>query len=189
MANLLDYHRHDHWVQLMMQEVQRDPPVHHDRVTYQQLLRADQELFRRLSEECRDGIQADPTTATRPLDAAIKIVVMEPGVRMLMMPLQNRSGAPREPRVKPVKPGAVLEPRAKAEAKAKAKAKQADKNNKRKAATELKYGAAVDPEGNQICFAYNTKGKGCSDAACTRKHKCQKCFSTQHPTFKHEVTE
>jgi hypothetical protein len=190
MAGLMDYFQHDAWAQIMMRELMREPPVDHLKVTYQQAQRADKELFMRLGEECRDGIHIDPVTGNRPLDQAIKIVKMEPQVRMLIMcmPTSKRSSSAirEQARVATEEPpGSVtVLDKVKREKKALVKAKAKARTLKRKEVTETKYGASKNPKGEEICFAYNTAGKGCSNPACKRKHECQRCFEG-HPTFKH----
>jgi hypothetical protein len=178
---------HDKWVQQLMAELQRPPPPKHARISIEQLRRADVELWKKIAEATRDGIQPDMTGA-RPIDAAMSALMRDPGVTLLLMPLPlqgsaKESGAggstgaarqgqrPKAPAVQPQRQAADT---------------KVTKSQKKKAKTQRrteKYGATTTPEGVEICFGFNSN-RGCS-GPCARAHVCQRCFSKAHPTFEH----
>jgi hypothetical protein len=187
MAGLMSYMTHDKWVQIMLYELHRTQPKSHQQLTVEQLQLADVELWNRMSELVRDGIQ--PVGGVRPLETAFLRMIIAPEVRLTLMPLakpfqregkgQGKTHAQQQQQGggKQQQGGGKQQQQQPQAAAVKKPSKNAKKKAK-KTDRVLKYGSSVTPDGEEICFAYN--GDGCSNSACTRKHVCQKCFAN-HP--------
>ena len=80
MARLLNYQIHDTLVRWLMREYQREPIVGYAKVSLEQLLRADQEVFTRLAELTRSGLGRNPIDQSFALDAHLPFVISEPRI-------------------------------------------------------------------------------------------------------------
>lgn len=187
----MTYKVHDTWVRLMIREHQRVPPHGFSALSYEQLERADREVFRRMAEDCRDGIQVT-AMGVFPMDAALPGILLEATVRMLLQPLALAGTALRQVhKLPPAPPPQVLALAVAADTDSAGHPpktpKKKVKKDRVKVPAYLK-GSTKDADGQPICFAFNTKGTGCSDSACTRKHVCMSCFG-QHPLYKHKKSK
>ena len=91
-ANLVDFIIADQWRQRLLKARMETPPAGYAKVTFEQLVRADQRLFFELQERTRGGIQFDKT---RPLDDHWKTVSQLHEVVSLMIPMPSAAGAQR----------------------------------------------------------------------------------------------
>ena len=63
------------------------PPDYH-KVTWNQLKRADEEMFRRIARECTGGLRFGLGEGP-PFELALKKLLYDPGVRLILMPLPS----------------------------------------------------------------------------------------------------
>jgi hypothetical protein len=186
LGGAMSYRKHDELVKLLVREHQREPPRGFSSLTYEQLERADREIFRRMAEVCRAGIQPDQT-GKLPMDAALEGIMNESTVRMLLQPLAEAGAAAKMMSKLPPPPPAPHTPLAVGSAGlsktvAPPGAPQKVKKVKKIRAPKALRGSTKDEQGKPICFAYNTQGQGCTRADCTREHKCMACFK-KHPQY------
>jgi hypothetical protein len=90
-SNLIDFHVHAQWVELLFKAMGRSVPDNFSQITVQQCLDADKELFSKLADECRSGIVPLPGNV-RPLDVAIKKWMHHPDVSYFILPFARPSG-------------------------------------------------------------------------------------------------
>ena len=85
LAGIMGFLVHDKLVKVLIKEYQRQQPEEFGQLSYAHLERADKEVFRRLAEECRAGLQMD-AIGVRPMDKALPMVLSEVTFRMLLVP-------------------------------------------------------------------------------------------------------
>lgn len=176
MGGLCSYEVHDLWVQSLLIELQRTPPANFASVTFEQIQRADVELWSRIADRTRFGIQM--VGGVKPFEPAIKELMLSAPVLMLMMPLAKGGGSssskventmfvptPRDAR-----------PKAKPKAQPTSTVTKSAKRKLRQEKTKAKFGNSKTPDGTAICYGFNNAA-GCKNGAtCKFKHVCQKCF-------------
>jgi hypothetical protein len=91
MADVVSFDTMECITDTLMREYRRAPPPGYARVSLEQLRRADQEVFRQLSELCRSGVRRG-ADGRRPFDVHIPKILETPMFRYLVMPLPG--GAP-----------------------------------------------------------------------------------------------
>lgn len=185
-AAVCDYQVHSLWVEILFDSLLGTPPPGYAKVSLNQLKRADEEVWRRIALECRDGlkwtVQEHP-----PFERALKKVIFDPAVRLLLMPLpslsassvvKNESHEPTDKlsrgqkrRIRELEDeNARLRQAARAggrpgpstgggKGKSKAQGKGGSKGNFKLMADKMKN----LPNGEPICFNFNIRG--CPDAA------------------------
>ena len=94
-ANLLDYMVHLKWIDYLFSSMQRRVPEGFSQVSYQQAMRADRELWRKMTDETRAGIVAD-ATGTRPLDDALQKWMVHSDVLFFLLPMPSSSSTNRD---------------------------------------------------------------------------------------------
>ena len=184
MANILRYPTHDKWTQILLSEMHREAPAGYTTVSIAQLQRADLELWTRVAEATRDGIQVDHM-GRMPAEEAFKTFMDSYQGRLLLMPLPRHGNSvqAQAPHVARPHAGQNLANQQGAKTAMKSQPRQPEqkisksqKKVKRQEHRTGKYGASKTPEGAEICYAFNGD-KGCSKgASCSRKHVCQRCF-------------
>ena len=85
-AALLDFKTHETMVKLMLKEYHRDPLPGYAKVSVPQLMRYDKEVFKRLAEETRSGLELT-SAGDMPLDLLLPRVMAEPRIAALLVPL------------------------------------------------------------------------------------------------------
>ena len=158
-ANLVDFERHEEWAEKLFTARFREPPQGYCKVSHQQMLNADAQLFVRLAELTRSGTQAVATG--RPLDAVWSQAMSDPDVLHLIQPMPTPPPSHKEHRSQPYGPNPR---RLKGEGKGK-------KGGVLPLA--LKHGVANTKNGKPLCFDYNL-GK------CTRKVTRGACAKGLH---------
>jgi hypothetical protein len=157
---------HDKWVQSLLMQLTRESPSGYARVTMEQLLRADKELFTLMSQE-HNGPFTNGPKGELPLDLLMVQLMHDPRISLHLLPLPSSSarasasstvdeGAP-----KPATPR-TIQPKKKARASAKARANCPE---------ELKGFGQFDDKGTPICCAFN-QSKGCQED--TKEGRCKK---------------
>ena len=169
-ANILDYHRHDKWLEVLLGARLEDPPPGYSRVSMKQLELADKKLFTLMAEETRSGIKA--TTAGRPCDDAFDRKWETAEVRHLLHPKL----APSEKFEKsgfsdvesPVK-------KFKRDKKGKGKGSGSSDQFMRVPVELLKLGSVgATSKGHRLCFGFNLK-------TCKETVAKQRCPRGLHP--------
>ena len=194
-AQLMTYASHDRIVQLLLRELHHEVPPGYKAITYAQVLRADVEIFRRMAELTRGGLEPNDR-GELPTDRVIPGILLEQRVLMLLSPLPSGAAvaagpatagaaadAAAEPEV-PRKPKPMPKTRVQPKAKPKAKPSSrpidsSDPKGKRTLPKGL-VGGSRNSKGEPYCFASNTQGKGCPDAAVGERcakgwHCCMIC--------------
>ena len=70
--------------------LQRELPPNYSRVTMQQAKEADRMLWKKLADSTRGNVSQRPD-GTKPIEAALTMLAIDPGVHFLMMPIQKSS--------------------------------------------------------------------------------------------------
>jgi hypothetical protein len=190
-AQVMAFATHEKLVSLLFTEYMRDPPIGFRKVSQDQMMRADREVFRRLQELTRKGIRPAADGA-RPIDAAMQGVLDCAAVQMLLLPLAEGSGGGKREREQkgPVDANQPKSKAAKKNAKKKSNMEELNKFRKDAAAPKAAKGAAkgerhialpreligntaVTSDGKNLCFSFNMAG-GCSSAETARGARCNK---------------
>lgn len=200
MCNLVSWDISQEWLATMYNTYATDPPPGYGKVTLQQLIRADKELWtliaRSVTSVKPDGI------GNRPIDQVMKRLMTDPRVTMHMLALPNKAAASHvsvDPGDhKRQSSGAAAPSSQRPQAKKKSKASRPGKGQRTRPSPpdELKDCYQTTSDGRPICWAYNLKqgcslnvsgqppacAKGCHCCAFCRKvgHSFQNCKSAPH---------
>jgi hypothetical protein len=189
-AQVMAFGTHEKLVALLFTEYMREPPIGFRKVSQDQMMRADREVFRRLQELTRKGIRP-ASDGARPIDAAMQGVLDCAAVQMLLLPLAEGSGGNKREREQRL-PADVNQPLTKSAKKSnKRKAKFEELDQLKRAAAEPKAAkgaakgkgpalprelignSAVTSDGKNLCFSFNM-ACGCSSAETARGARCNK---------------
>jgi hypothetical protein len=193
MADVCSYDTHEQLCELLLGEYLRSPPHGYQKVTLEQLHRADAEVWRYLSLKCRTGVRRGPD-GVRPLDTYLPLALVDPGVRMHLFPLPassgggggGRGGAPpagsdnshkrraeslaaenKRLKAQLASQSSGKGPSGKGPSKGKGRGKQARGDSNDQFRPKMPPGligkAYRGPSGENLCFAFNLPG-GCSAA-------------------------
>ena len=193
LGRVCSFTKHEVLVRLLIGEYQRSPPHGFRPTSLAQVERADREVFRRIAELTRGGLQGLLGGAL-PFEVALDRVLAEAGVRMLLIPMQSSSSsAAKEVSVttgatgqleSPVKKGKTRNDRRRDKKVKKAEGAAApvkpappapDKAAWARGVPKNLKGSASTPDGKPICFGYNSDG--CKNGKdCRREHVCMVCF-------------
>ena len=88
-ANIFAYDLHDMWVSKLFEARYREPPVNYSRVTQQQMIHADKQLFVKLAELTRGGIQLQGSSM--PVDDVMVEAMNSTEVQHLLQPMPGSS--------------------------------------------------------------------------------------------------
>ena len=201
MARLVDYEIHDQFVQWMLEEYEQAPLPGYAKISLNQVLRVDEEVFIRLANVTRKGLALDPLNGAYPLNHWLPKIMVEPRIVALLAPMRGGGGGGGgEPGVGKEKKRQAQQDnemdrlknkirklesgkdKGKGKGKDKGKDKGKSAKDKKKAAnTPMPRGlegmAATTRKGIRICYAYNLPG-GCKletgmDHMCDKgKHVC-----------------
>ena len=176
LAKLLSYECHDQLINLLFNELQRDPIDGFARPSIGQLAAADREIHLRLAELTRSGLPIGPK-GELPLDKHLEKVLELPSVMWLLMPKPKSAGHA------PTKPSNQQGPKNSnpVDKKGQPRNNKFDKGKGRKNKTPMPYqlrgGTPVDADGKSICYGFNLGT--CKDKNCKKgRHICCKpgCF-------------
>eukprot|EP00435_Cladocopium_sp_Y103_P006698 s4577_g2.t1 len=129
LANLMSYEKHEMIVNLLFQELQREPLDGFRKLTLSQLAAADREIHVKLAEKTRSGLPLGPA-GELPLDPHVESVLEMPAVMWLLMPKQ-KAAAPDKPA------SSNSNPQPKAKPWAQLKGGKFDKNRKKVSKTPM----------------------------------------------------
>ena len=208
MGHLMSIKVHDKLIKWLIKELQRDAVPDHKKISMDQILRVDREIFIRMAEETRGGLQPDPVSDGWALDEILPKVMLEPRIVAFLnpLPLPYGGGQRSEPSGSKRRPDKEVErlqeenKRMRLQLQQKKDGKDAGKNKGRgkggrsgeksnargnvRMPREL-IGLSPEVNGFAACFDYNLQ-KGCSrscdkNGSCDKgKHACMRCGSTSH---------
>jgi hypothetical protein len=208
MSHLLHYNLHDSLVRWYMDELHRAAPLGYAQVSIDQIHRVDKEIWIRLADETRGGLQIDMASGNFVLDALLPKIMLEARIVNLLNPHQvamssgGRHVSPAPAGIKRGSDDAALQSALAENKRLKQQLQNGGKGNKSKGnkgkgnkgdnpkkskvkmPTELS-GLSSTVDGINGCFDFNMK-KGCTNTvdgngACHRgKHACLRCGSTGH---------
>lgn len=81
------------WHNHLLEALQRDPPPGHRRVTLEQMLLADREIFIRMIESCRSGLLPDVVTGVGPADSAMSRLQLDARITVFLLPLPGSAAS------------------------------------------------------------------------------------------------
>ena len=151
-ANILDYLVHDLWVERIFDVRTSDQPDGYSQVSHQQVINADKQLFVKLAEMTRGGIQLQ--ASGRPTDSAFRRAMEHPDVNHLLQPLPKRL-VESSPSKRPV-PDASKYPARFQKGKSKGKGGAGSRTVRMPEA--LRDGTPSTKAGNPVCFDHNLDG-------------------------------
>jgi len=203
MARIMNYQTHDILVRRLMKEYMRAPIPGYRKISLDQVLLADQEIFSRLAEESLGGLNILPVDGTLVLDGILPQIINEPRILAFLNPLpslaarssgddhggQSKRSAEKEierlkGELKKAKTGGGRGDQRGGGKGVGGKGKKRDKKPFIKMPKDL---IGLSPLINGVggCFDYNLR-KGCElsidgNGACKwGKHACLRCGSTGH---------
>ena len=190
MAQVCSFDVHGKLIQRLLRERLREAPPGYSSTSLEQLLRADREIFRLISTECRTGLRPD-NTGELPVDKAMLAALCNPSVSVLLLPLPG--GAAKRPsdgaagsgskRRRGAQPSSGIHPASKG-------GKASGKGGKRGPRMPLKLQgmSSHDAAGSPICYNFNLEGcqGALAGASCAKgRHVCCRpnCWG-DHPLSK-----
>ena len=90
MAGLCEYEASDAWTKIIIRKLREPTLPGYARDSLEQCYRADQEFWLRVSDECRTGV-AYGRDGVLPVSAAIKLVMRDPSIILMMCPLPTQT--------------------------------------------------------------------------------------------------
>ena len=176
---LIKYEEHEIWVQQLLSQLTREPPPGFAKVSANQAIRADRELFTIMAQELQDTVQPD-ARGNFPMEVKLKELRTDPRVTMFLLPMPKGSAKEPEKTSPPAaapkaSTGPATRPTKRPKTSAKAKAM---------CPSELKSFQQRDASGQAICWAFNQKS-GCkmevTNGRCKKgMHICIKCHKSNH---------
>jgi hypothetical protein len=85
-SQIISFSTHEKWTNTLFEQMQRVPPPGYCRLSLQQALAADKQMFVLLGEECRTGV-AMLATGVRPVDDAMLLLMNSARIQFLLLPL------------------------------------------------------------------------------------------------------
>ena len=180
-CSLIGNSEHEAWVQQLLGQLTREPPTGFAKISTSQIIRADRELFTIMAQELQGPLQPDDK-GDFPMEKKLKELRTDPRITMFLLPLPKSSAASVK---EPEKTAATSSPSGKAAPPSRpSKKARVSAKAKSMCPAELKGYAQKDPNGNAICWAFNSKA-GCknevSNGRCKKGvHCCIKCHRTNH---------
>ena len=86
LSGLMSFDEHEKIVNLLFNRLADQAPPGYARVSLDQIHRGDREIFKALAVACRAGIRRDGM-GVRPLEAALPSILINPDIRLYLMPL------------------------------------------------------------------------------------------------------
>lgn len=176
-CQLVTYATHDIWVQTLLTSVARDAPPGYGKVSMEQVIRADKQMFTLIAQELTGSLKPDGAGAL-PMDAKMQALACDPRVNMFLLPLPSSVKVAKEvseDHETIEKPGRVPRPKKKAKSSPKAKSM---------CPKELKGYNRLNANSVPICWGFNLSS-GCSESVSNGRckkgsHECIKCNRTNH---------
>ncbi len=187
-AGVIGYDVLERWTHTMLRAMLRVPPEGYQRVSIEQLIRADREVFRLAQERSRSGIRVG-ADGIPPLNQIIHDCSETAAVAVLLMPLPARVAAASSPQARVGPPSPPKKPKVAGPPPAKAAGRRPDIRRKGPMPAALKGGASAMRDGTtRVCWGFNLrtcKGELKKDKesrmACPKGvHVCCKCLKPGH---------
>ena len=187
--DLMPYNDMEKYHNYLFELITKPVPAGYKAVTVEQVLLADRQIFTKMAESLRHGLQKDALNVY-PMVAALQQALSHPVITSMLQPLprnvqssiNNLTGGKwpaKEQRRRQDRPY----PEVKGKGKGKKGKRQDYRNDARKGwvPKDLAGGSARTPGGKPICFSFNlgscqNSSKNCQKGA----HVCAKCFSSDH---------
>jgi hypothetical protein len=95
-ARLIGFELHDQWIDHLLEQRLATPPPKYSQVSWEQLMQADRELFRRVGEECAASVRPR-ADGTKPLEESFIKFKDHPRVTSLLLPLPKATASEDKP--------------------------------------------------------------------------------------------
>jgi hypothetical protein len=95
-ARLISFELHDQWIDHLLEQRLATPPPKYSQVSWEQLMQADRELFRRVGEECAASVRPR-ADGTKPLEESFIKFRDHPRVTFLLLPLPKATATEDKP--------------------------------------------------------------------------------------------
>ena len=188
-AQLMSFDTSRRYCDMLLKHLNREPPPGYSTTSLSQLIKADQQVWAKLSEAGSDIRRNN--AGELPLDRLIITTLESYEISFYLLPMvasstnANWNAAPRQ---------GPYEEFAKGKGKGKLKGKRKSKGEHVQTwvPPKLRGGKPTNPAGNPICFNYNLEGCDAAQvgSACPRGlHVCCKCFKNHPFTGNHDVEE
>ena len=187
-ARLLSFKIHAAYVKDIMKEYTREPIPGYDRVSLEQVLAADREVFCKVAETTKGNL-APNIDGTFPLDVAFPAAYAEKRIAAILfqprLPGNSRVAAPKRQADFPAPAQHSQQKRArKGNGRGKGEKGSGKQKGNRNAPLPkelVDLGCKQPPDGRRLCYGFNTS-KGCSNGnACSLgEHACFKCGRKGH---------
>ena len=92
----MSFEAHEEWADLLLECVQSEQVPGYARVSVEQALRADKELWLKITGSCRDGVRRSAIGA-RPVETALQVLLFDPLLRAFLAPLPSRGSSSDAP--------------------------------------------------------------------------------------------
>jgi hypothetical protein len=186
-AQIMSFESHEKLPKMFFKELMREPPPGFRRVTLDQVIRADREVFRKLAEMTRSGVKPE-SSGNRPIDTCIVSVLESASVQLLLLPLpggnEKRHNEANNDGQGPGKRSKKAEKRHRAEERAKTKPAEQTRKfgasassgpSKHPMPKGLQGNVAKTEDGRFICFGFNLP-TGCGSKGIKRGDRCPKGY-------------
>ena len=176
-CRLIEHDTHNTWLSLLLQQMTKEAPPGYARVSMEQALRADKEVFTLMSQEIVGKLSAD-SNGKLPMNEKLKKLSYDPRITMHLLPLPKGQSRVADSTTNDDPPTRRPNPNPKKKIKPAPSAKA-----KSKRPAELKDFDQFDAEGNPICWSYNLGGckEEVKDGRCKKGvHICMQCKRNNH---------
>ena len=95
-ADITSFEAHEDWADLLLECVQAEQIPGFNRVSLEQALRADKEIWHRIAGTCRDGVRRS-SAGDRPVQNALQRWQHDPLLRIFLAPLPGRGSSSDKP--------------------------------------------------------------------------------------------
>ena len=170
-------------MQQLLGQISREPPAGFAKVSTQQVLRADRELFTVMAQELQSSLQPNEK-GEFPMELKLKKLRTDPRITMYLLPLPKSSAAASKDTEKQASSSTPPTRTSQAASTRPAKRTKVSAKAKAMCPQELKVYPQKDPSGQAICWAFNLKS-GCkaevTNGRCKKGvHCCIKCHRSNH---------
>ena len=195
-ADAIEWDSYSRYITTLFSHLHREPPAGFARCSVSQLVAADKAVWQLIIEE--DVKPKRDESGTLALNTCLMDALKSYQVSFSLMPLPAKKDSPQKKDSNAKRPGGGYRPNYQVSQQWKPKGKGGKGKSKGKTAQRVPSniyklgGTAANPEGEPICFAFNSEA-GCSESAdggrCRRGlHICAKCYNS-HSIMKHHENQ
>ena len=182
MCNLITWHEHEKWISTLFEAFNQDSPQGFSPPSLAQLLKADREIFLRMSKDV-GSLKLDKD-GNKPLDLALARLRCDPRVTMHLLCV---AGAKQSAAIADAPTVTGEDPKKKKKERQR-KTKKNEKADKEKETKKPTQTSTVDyhtktKEGERICVAFNIRSCAEKGDKCPKggAHVCSYCLKPGHP--------